>query len=166
MQPGRKALLPTVGSQGNKGTATGGMPGRRRPNTPTINSPASQLQQPGLALAARPTAILKHERDKGVGTTTMHPRDRLARRPVSIKLGLLTLSSRETRDCGTPPDRGVLPHRGEGRINHQVVALTIKVQRHKIPRSCVIQRAHPAELDLDAVTREACLLDDGSKLQN
>ena len=77
VQPGRKALLPTVGSQGNKGTSTGGMPGRRRPNTPTINSPASQLQQPGLALAASLTAILKQERDKGVGTT-MHPRDRLA----------------------------------------------------------------------------------------
>ena len=62
-----------------------------------------------------------------------------------------------------PRIRGVLPHRGEGRINHQVVALTIKVQRHKIPRACVIQRAHPAELDLDAVTREACLLDDGQQ---
>ena len=92
-------------------------------------------QGSGRLYAPYSTAPRYDKRNKGVGTT-MHPRDRLARRPVSIKLGLLTLSSRETRDCRTPPDRGVLPHRGEGRINHQVVALTIKVQRHKIPRSC------------------------------
>ena len=96
-----------MGSQGNKGTATGGVPGRRRPNTPiTSNSPASsQLQQPGLTLAASPSAILNHERDnKGAGTITMQPRHRLARRSVSIKLGLLTLTSRKTRDSsGTHP---------------------------------------------------------------
>ena len=124
-----------------------------------------------MALAASgPAAIHNHKRDKGV-CTTMQPRNRLARHSsASIKLGmLLTLTScKAIRDSGTPPDRGVPPHRGEGHINHQVVALTIEVQRHKIPRSCVIQRAHPsAELGLDAVTREACPLDDyGNKLQN
>ena len=102
----------------------------------------------------------------------MHPRDRLARRHISVKLGLLItlISSCKTRDSdGTPPpDRGVPPHRGEGHINHQVVALTVEVQSHKIPYwSCVIPRAHPSELlDLDVVAREACLLDHGNKLQN
>ena len=68
-----------MGSQGNKGTAT--PLGYARPpaaeHAHYINSPASQLQQPGLALVASPTAILKHERDKRV-STTIHSRSRQA----------------------------------------------------------------------------------------
>ena len=81
---------------------------------------------------------------------------------VSLKLIMLTLSSSIARDSGALSDRGVPPHRGEGHIYYQMVAITIEVQGNNISSSSrVVQRAQSLELRLDDVTGEANLLDDG-----